>query len=97
MKNKTSSCVFPTEQGLLHKLDRQKAKINRNHEGFSRGRRLLIILIFMLLCREDSQPTPVFLPGKSHGQRSLVGCSSWGCKELDMTEHTRMHRDDLLE
>ena len=28
------------------------------------------------------------LPGESHGQRSLVGYSSWGCKELDMTEHT---------
>ena len=32
------------------------------------------------------QPTPVFLPGKFHGQRSLVGYCSWGCKELDMTE-----------
>ncbi|KAM7233308.1 hypothetical protein CapIbe_015444, partial [Capra ibex] len=32
-------------------------------------------------------PSPVFLPGKSHGQRSLVGYSPWGCKELDMTEH----------
>ena len=33
------------------------------------------------------QPTPVFLPGKSHGQRSLVGYSPWGYKESDMTEH----------
>ena len=33
-----------------------------------------------------NQPTPVFLPGKSHGQRSLTGYSSWGHKELDMTE-----------
>ena len=32
------------------------------------------------------QPTPVFLPGKFHGQRSLVGYCPWGCKELDMTE-----------
>ena len=32
------------------------------------------------------QPTPVFLPGKFHGQRSLVDCSPWGCKELDTTE-----------
>ena len=31
--------------------------------------------------------TPVYLPGKSHGQRSLVGYSPWGHKELDMTEH----------
>ena len=34
------------------------------------------------------QPTPVFLPGESHGQRSLVGYSPWGHKESDMTEHT---------
>ena len=33
------------------------------------------------------QPTLVFLPGKSHGQRSLVGSSPWGHKELDTTEH----------
>ena len=31
------------------------------------------------------QPTPVFLPGKSHGQRNLVGYSPWGCKESDTT------------
>ena len=33
--------------------------------------------------------TPVLLPGKSHGQRRLVGCSPWGCEELDTTE--RLH------
>ena len=32
------------------------------------------------------QPTPVFLPGRFHGQRSLVGYSPWGCKGLDVTE-----------
>ena len=32
------------------------------------------------------QPTPIFLPGKSHGQRSLVGYSPWGWKESDTTE-----------
>ena len=37
------------------------------------------------------QPTPVFLPGKSHGQRSLVGYSLWCCEELDTTEHTHTH------
>ena len=31
------------------------------------------------------QPTPVFLPEKSHGQRNLVGYHPWGHKELDMT------------
>ena len=38
------------------------------------------------------QPTPVFLPGKFRGQRSLVGFSLWGHNELDMTEHKHMRR-----
>ena len=41
--------------------------------------------------RRKWQPTPVILPGKSHGQRNLVGYSPQSCKESDMTEHT--HRD----
>ena len=39
--------------------------------------------------RRQWHPTPVLLPGKSHGRRSLVGCSPWGRKESDMTE--RLH------
>ena len=34
--------------------------------------------------RRKRQPTPVSLPGKSHGRRSMVGYSPWGRKELDM-------------
>ena len=34
------------------------------------------------------QPTPVFLPGESHGERGLAGYSPWVCKELDMIEVT---------
>ena len=41
--------------------------------------------------RRQWQPTPVLLPGKSHGRRSLVGCSTWGCKELDKTERLHFH------
>ena len=37
------------------------------------------------LGRRKQQPTPVFLPGKSHGQRNLVGYSLWGHRELDTT------------
>ena len=37
------------------------------------------------------QPTPVLLPGKSHGQRSLVGCSPCGRKESDTTEQLHFH------
>ena len=48
---------------------------------------------------EVMQPTSVFLPGESHGQRSLMGYGPLGRKELDMTEvtqhtHTHKHRVD---
>ena len=36
--------------------------------------------------RRKWQPTPVFLPGESHGQRSLAGHGPWGHRESDMTE-----------
>ena len=36
--------------------------------------------------RREKLPTPVFLLGEFHGQRSLVSYSPWGCKELDTTE-----------
>ena len=39
--------------------------------------------------RRKWQPTPVFLPGKSHGQRSLEGYSPWGHKGSDTTEETK--------
>ena len=39
------------------------------------------------ICRRRKwQPTPIFLPGEFHGQKSLVGYSPWDHKELDMTE-----------
>ena len=41
--------------------------------------------------RRQRHPTPVLLPGKSHGQRSLGGCSPWGREELDMTERLHFH------
>ena len=37
---------------------------------------------------KKGQPTPVFLPGESQGQGSLVGCHLWGCTESDITEVT---------
>ena len=42
--------------------------------------------VWKISWRRKWQPTPVLLPGKSHGPRSLVGCSPWGHKELDMTD-----------
>src|SRR5574337_447713 len=41
-------------------------------------------------CRQW-QPTPVLLPGKSHGRRSLLGCSPWGHEESDTTEQLHFH------
>ena len=41
--------------------------------------------------RRQWHPTPVLLPGKSYGQRSLVGCSPWGHEESDMTERLHFH------
>ena len=41
--------------------------------------------------RRQWDPTPVLLPGKSHGRRSLVGCNPRGCKESDTTEWLHFH------
>ena len=41
--------------------------------------------------RRQWQPTPVLLPGKSHGQRSLVYCNPWGREESDTTERLHFH------
>ena len=42
----------------------------------------------MYIWRRKWQPTPVFLPGESQGQGSLVGCRLWGRTESDTTEAT---------
>ena len=48
-------------------------------------------LILSRLWRRQLQPTPVLLPGKSHGQRSLVGYSPWSRDESDTTEWLHFH------
>ena len=45
----------------------------------------------LLLCPKAMAPTPVLLPAKSHGRRSLVGCSPWGREESDTTERLHFH------
>ena len=50
------------------------------------------MLLLQGLCRRRQwHPTPVLLPGKSHGWRSLIGWSPWGLKELDTTEWLHFH------
>ena len=56
---------------------------NAGHVGSTRVRKIP--------CRRKQQPTPVFLPRKFHRQRSLVGCSPWGCKKWGTTELTQTH------
>ena len=51
----------------------------------------IFTLTQLLSRRRQWQPIPVLLLGKSHGWRSLVGCSPWGCWELDMTERLHFH------
>ena len=48
----------------------------------------MVRLFTFMHWRRKWQPTPVFLPGESQGQGSLVGCRLWGCTELDTTEVT---------
>ena len=46
---------------------------------------------YVAIWRRQWHPTPVFLPGESHGRRSLVGCSPWGSEESDTTERLHFH------
>ena len=50
-----------------------------------------VVYTIYIYQRRQWQPTPVLLPGKSHGRRSLVGCSPWGCKESDTPERFHFH------
>ena len=52
----------------------------------------IYLCIYRCICRRRQwQPTPVLLPGKSHGWRSLVGYSPWGREESDTTERLHFH------
>ena len=81
----------------------KKRKIGQNmHRGKTRwrhygkiaihkSRRAWNKLTLLTLWRRQWHPTPVLLPGKSHRQRSLVGCSTWGRKESDTNERLSFH------
>jgi len=73
---------------LIQFLTRPPLKRLRNFWGFSHFDRQTLK---KLVWRRKWQSTPGLLPGKSHGQRSLVGYSPWGCKELDTTEQLHFH------
>ena len=78
------SCLVPFPPGLTRwKSMCLQCRRHRRHR-FDLGVR-------KIPWKREWPPTPVFLPGKSHGQRSLVGYSPWGGKELEMTEQLSMH------
>ena len=53
--------------------------------------KFLLNITVQVFRRRRWHPTPVLLPGISHGWRSLVGCSPWGHKESDTTEQLDFH------
>ena len=75
-------------------------KAKKIHQNVARREQSKVFLFcFVLFCfylmvsyrRRQWHLTPVLLPRKSHGRRSVVGCSPWGCEELDMTERLHFH------
>ena len=57
---------------------------------------IYLMLVFVTDWRRKWQPTPVFLPGESHGQRSLAGYSPRSRKQSDTTERLHFHFQDLF-
>ena len=64
----------------------QDFKIHKNIHKY-----YMFLQIHKFKWRRQWQPTPVLLPGKSHGWRSLVGCSPWGREESGTTERLHFH------
>ena len=60
--------------------------LSRRESAFQCSTCKLYLWIEKISCWRKWQPIAIFLPEESHGQRSLVGCSPRGCKELDRTE-----------
>ena len=84
----------PLSLGLCHK---HQANLHLQVRGSSKSQ--LSVLSKPMICmdpvchlwRRLRHPTPVLLPGRSHGWRSLVGCSPWGHEESDTTKRLPFH------
>ena len=64
---------------------------HRGHQRWLQPPILKVTRISQLPRRRQRRPTPVLLPGKSHGRRSPVGCSPWGLEKSDTTERLHFH------
>ena len=80
--------MAPHSSTLAWKIPRTEEPGGLQSMGSLRVGGTSLSLFTFMHWRRKWQFTPVFLPGKSHGQRSLVGYSPWGHKELDTTETT---------
>ena len=70
--------------------------ISGKEPTYQRRRRRFGPWVWKIPWRREWQPTPVFLPGESHGWRSLVDFRLWGRKESDTTEHTHRSLESVL-
>ena len=84
----------PSQASVLVKLHSQAFKVGKTEKNLQKE----LLLLFFTHSHSNStyrrrrwHPTPVLLPGKSHGQRSLVGCGPWGREESDTTERLPFH------
>ena len=88
------SCSFlenPRDGGAwwaaIYRVAQSRIRLTR----LSSNTPLYICTTAFLSWRRQWHPTPVLLPGKSHGWRSLVGCSPWGREESDTTDRLHFH------
>ena len=82
----SAHCPFQSSSMLTHS-HRRKSQPGGQDVSNTFG----LTLASYPLQRRQWHPTPVLLPGKSHGRRSLVGCSPWGREESDTTEQLPFH------
>ena len=92
-----------TKNFQMYKLDLEKAEesevillisagSSKKQESFRKtSTSALLTTLKLLTQRRQWHPTPVLLPGKSHGRRSLVGCNPWGREESDTTVQLHFH------
>ena len=80
----------PNSVFLLANLQHLQVASNflKNHKSVDQ---VSFFMGYILIWSSRWHPTPVLLPGKSHGWRSLVGCSLWGRQESDTTERLHFH------
>ena len=81
--------MISSKKGIPWRLRRQSTCLQCGRPRFDPSVR-------KILWRRKWQATPVLLPGKSHGQRSMVGYSPWGRKELDIPEQLHFHFKENL-